>query len=226
VPLLEGGACGSLGPRDLREIGIEVVAIDVLELSSEVGVDRIRACGGINAWLSWQGPVLAIFRVATTAPSTTGWRGHGLPHLIRERDGELTVKSPVDGTALNTSHAALAMAALAIGAVPSAQLDNAGERFCLWDDAGSAPPAEDLVVSGLAAAQARAGKHFDDDSWQDVTEQLKAYCDCRACSLASGDLLRHLWESREITATHLLTWHNLHRMRLAVEKNKPARPLS
>jgi tRNA-guanine family transglycosylase len=42
-------------------------------------------------------------------------------------------------------------------------------------------------------------------------------CDCRACAVAGRGYLAHLWAMREITAEHLLGWHNLHQLRRMVE---------
>jgi len=217
VPLLEGGAYGSLGAADLHEIGIETVAIDVLELSIEVGIEEIQARGGINGWLSWQGPVLALYRTGASAPPGTGWRAHALPQLIRERDGEMTLKSSVDGRAIKTTRARILESARSIGAVPTAQLDEFGVRIGLWDDPGAPPPEEELVVSALAASQGRRGRRLDGGAWRDVDATGAVACDCRACGIASPELLVHMWRSREITATHLLTWHNLHQTRLLVQ---------
>src|SRR5438309_75529 len=74
LPLLSGLAAGSLGPTDLAEIGISVVAIDIVELAMGMGLDRVERLGGLARLTGWDGSLVAVARTASAPPAATGWR--------------------------------------------------------------------------------------------------------------------------------------------------------
>jgi queuine/archaeosine tRNA-ribosyltransferase len=223
LPLLSGTSAGSLDPADLVEIGISAAAVNIVELALGVGLEAVARLGGLAALTGWQGPLVAVGHTAGTAPSTTGWRAKGLPWLVSERDGVMVLRSPVDGGTTRLARAELADRAYGLGAEPAASLSEPGVTVADWDS--GAPPAQVLVVSRLAQEEAARGRFWAGEEWADLdlvateapTDPLVDGCSCRACAIASRAYLAHLLAMREITAEHLLGWHNLHQLRLRVE---------
>ena len=224
LPLLAGSAAGSLDPEDLLEIGISVAAVDIVELALGVGMERVERLGGFQTITGWDGPLVAVARVAVAAPATTGWRARLLPQLVSERDGVLVLRSSVDGGTYRLARSELTDWARRLGAEPATSLAGDGVDVVSWD--GDEPPAGALVVSSLAQDQAHRGRFWTGSGWADLQSEaaepdapLVPGCTCRACVIASHGYLAHLWAMHEITAEHLLGWHNLHQLRLRVEGN-------
>jgi queuine/archaeosine tRNA-ribosyltransferase len=223
VPLLAGTAAGSLGPRDLEEIGISVAAVDILELALGLGLERVAALGGLHALTGWAGPLLAVARTTTEVPVATGWRARALPRVVAERDGTLQLRSAIDGSTVRLTRSELADAARRMGAEPAASLAGDGVELWAWND-GHPPPGA-LLVSTLAQDMAAQARYWDGAGWAELSttggvednSPLLQSCRCRACAVASRGYLAHLSAMREITAEHLLGWHNLHQARLLVE---------
>jgi queuine/archaeosine tRNA-ribosyltransferase len=224
LPLLSGTAAGSLGPQDLEEIGISAAAVDILELALGLGLERIDRLGGLHAVTGWAGPLLAVARMTTFPAAAPGWRGRALPRLVAERDGILELRSSIDGATVQLARSQLSDAARRMGAEPAASLAGDGVELLAWDDA--TPPPGALLVSTLAQDMAANSRFWDGAGWTrlaaapgggDAGSPLLKGCRCRACALASRGYLAHLSAQREITAEHLLGWHNLHQLRLLVE---------
>jgi len=83
-------------------------------------------------------------------------------------------------------------------------------------------------VSDTAQERAREGQFWDGGGWAELTAggtagestggaPLLDTCGCRACTTAARGYLAHLWAMREITAEHLLGWHNLYQLLRLVE---------
>ena len=230
VPLLEGGAAGPLSAAELANAGVEVVAVDLLELVTGPGLDQVDAAGGLRRFLAAEQAILAIARVASEGDTERGWRGRGLARLLDGQGGVLRLQSPVDGRLTTITLDELAGWAEAAGAWPSAQFSLRGPVFTFWDRASGAAPPGELVVSPLLQGLSRDGTFWDGQRWQaleDVVEpdraQLIEGCDCRACAEASLPYLLHLWRSHELTAQVLLGWHNLRWLREIAEQ-RPAAP--
>ena len=226
APLLVGTAAGSLGPGDLEEIGISVVAIYVLDLLVAPGADGIHAAGGLRRFIGWDGDIVAV-EPASTEPSTsapvaaaTGWRARAPHHLVSEKDGVVKLRSSIDGGLVELRREAIA----AFSAEAGVLVADDPTAVATWRDADAPPPQAAIVVSALAAEQAAAGRYHDGMAWRPIDAPGAAAggapvdgCQCRTCRRARRDYLEHLWSMREITATHLLAWHNLHQLRALVE---------
>jgi hypothetical protein len=207
-------------------MGFEVVAVNLLELAVSPGLEVIRALGGLGPFTSWRGRLVAQLlgdRPETPARGSpvgaTGWRARRLPVIVREDDGEMELRSPVDGSTWRLNAADLWAAARELGA---ATLD--GESASWWRTHREPPPAGGTVVSSVPAQAAREGLYLTPGGWLEVAARaddargpLVEGCACRACAIAHAGYLAHLWRQREITAAHLLGWHNLHQARLLVE---------
>ena len=230
MPLLEGTAAGSMGPADLEEMGFQVVAVDLIELAVSPGLDVVAEAGGLGAYTAWGGAILALTREQPAAAirqgKGIGWRARGRPVLVREQGDELTLRSSIDGSTHHLTSSGLAHAAFDLGATPVAKVVGGG-RVTWWEEQDTPPPpAAGLVVSALPAVAARAGRYWTTEGGREIAAQtdaaapgpLVAGCACRTCEIAAIGYIAHLWHQREITAAHLLGWHNLHRARLLVEK--------
>ena len=209
-------------------MGFEVVAIDLIDMAVSPGLEVIAGAGGLAAFTGWPGAILALVRTPALAAvdedQPTGWRARRLPVLVRQQDDELTLRSPIDGSIHHLAYSALAGAAVDLGATPLAALLPAG-RVGWWDSDLQAPPPAGWVVSAVPATAARAGRYWTGTGWAEIaTEQdlaaagrLVEGCGCRTCEIARIGYVAHLWQQREITAAHLMGWHNLHQARLLVE---------
>lgn len=229
MPLLEGTAAGSMGPADLEEMGFQVVAVDLIELAVSPGLAVVAAAGGLGAYTAWGGAILALTRgqpAAAIGPGKgMGWRARGRPVLVREQGDELTLRSPIDGSTHHLTSSGLARAALDLGATPVTKVLGGG-RVAWWEEPDTPPPpSAGLVVSAVPAIAARAGRYWTAEGWLEIAAQIDAAvpgplvagCACRTCEIAAIGYIKHLWHQREITAMHLLGWHNLHQARLLVE---------
>jgi queuine/archaeosine tRNA-ribosyltransferase len=215
-----------MGPADLESMGFDVVAVDILELAVSPGLGVVAAAGGLGRFTGWRGTLLAVVRpqAVGTHAGPTGWRARRRPELVRERDDDLTVRSAVDGSLHDFTSSGLARAAVDLGGTPVAALLPSG-GLAWWEHSGAPPPNGYWVISSLAATAARTGSFWAGAGWVEIGEeveadargQLSAGCGCRACQLADVGYIAHLWRQREITAVHLLGWHNLHQARLLVE---------
>ena len=220
LPLLAGTAAGSLGPEDLAEIGITAAAVDIVELALGLGLDRVERLGGLARLTGWEGPLVAVARMASGRPAATGWRARALPELLSEHEGTLKLRSALDGGILSLERLALADWARRLGAEPATSVAGDGAEVLEWE--GGEPPPGALLVSGMAQERAREGRFWDGSGWTGLATAAGAGslvdgCGCRACAVASRGYLAHLWAMREITAEHLLGWHNLHQLHQMVE---------
>ncbi|MDP9325759.1 MAG: queuine tRNA-ribosyltransferase family protein [Candidatus Dormibacteraeota bacterium] len=219
APLLAGTAAGSLGPADLEEIGISIVAVDILELWLGVGFDRIDAGGGLGSFIGWDGPIVGVARYTEEGPVMAGWRGRGLPQLLKQRGDTIKLRSAIDGTAVDVVIDELRTKAAALG---PGVVDATGDHSVkLWSGAGYPPGNAQVVVTDAANLEAGAGRYHSDSGWTDLATAaggpLVAGCDCRTCGIAGSAYIAHLAAVHEITADHLLAWHNTHRLRRLVE---------
>ena len=229
MPLLEGSAAGSLGPVDLEAMGFTTVAVDLLDLAVSPGLDVLAAAGGLAQFTGWHGTTVALTRAHPTAdgqPGTAdgGWRARRPPALVRDHDGDLTVRSAIDGSIHHFTASGLARAAADLGARPVEDLVPQG-GLGWWDSPADDPPSTAFVVSAVPATAARAGLYLSAGRWLEIAAATDAAavgplavdCSCRACEIAEVGYIGHLWRQHEITASHLLGWHNLHQARLLVE---------
>jgi queuine/archaeosine tRNA-ribosyltransferase len=221
---MAGSAAGSLGPEDLREIGISAVAVDILELGLGFGWERIERLGGLRAFLGWDGPVVAVAGWSTGRAEATGRRAQALPQLISEEDGVLQLRYAIDGRTIRVGRQEISGWATRLGADPDVSIAGAGVALVAWEEGN--PPEGQMVVSRLAQHEAHRGRFWNGAGWIQLgasaaaagEEPLLKDCGCRACAIATHGYLTHLWGVREITAEHLLGWHNLHQSRLRVEE--------
>jgi queuine/archaeosine tRNA-ribosyltransferase len=220
APLLAGTAAGSLGATDLEEIGVSQVAVDILELGLAIGWERLRHFGDLRRFTAWEGEIVAVARYTDAATmGGGGWRARQLPQLLRRDKDTLRLRSPINGAVIDVAVERLATEAAALGAVP---VKGIGEQSSVtWSDPDSPAPAGAVVITDLAATEAAAGRFRSAGGWEPIEAPpdgpLVRGCRCRACEVATAPYIAHLWSANEITAQHLLGWHNLRQLLVEVE---------
>jgi hypothetical protein len=209
-----------------------VVAVNLLELAVSPGLDTIEAAGGIGAFTGWRREVAAVILAERTSEPAlagerqgSGWRARRLPLITADSGGELTVRSALDGSTHHFDEAALIELGAALGAPAPALATPAGGRLHWWRSQDQPPTTPGWIVSSVPADAAGAGFFWAGGEWRNMTSLVEAGapgplaegCACRACAIAGSGYIAHLWRQREITAAHLLGWHNLCQARSLVE---------
>src|SRR6266480_1726986 len=52
------GSVKALDPRELREMGAQIILGNTYHLNIRPGLDILRAAGGLHSFIYWQGPIL------------------------------------------------------------------------------------------------------------------------------------------------------------------------
>jgi queuine/archaeosine tRNA-ribosyltransferase len=202
--------------------------VNIYELAVSPGLAVLAAAGGLAAFCGWRERIVALKLSADDRPERAGaigWRGRGLPVVVREEGDALTLLSPLDGSKHQFSVAALESAARDLGAETVVDLAGEGIEVTWWRSCTEAIPGRAWVASSVPADAAADGRYWDGAAWSDINSAgdaatagaLMAGCGCRTCQVAPIGYLGHLWRQREITAAHLLGWHNLYQARLLTE---------
>src|SRR5881409_1944778 len=58
MPVGTQGSVKALDPRELREMGAQVILGNTYHLSIRPGLDIIRAAGGLHKFIAWREPIL------------------------------------------------------------------------------------------------------------------------------------------------------------------------
>lgn len=213
-------------------MAFETVAVNLLELAISPGLEAIIAIGGLAAFTGWTGAICGLLLAAEAGNppgegdrEDEGWRARRLPTITRRADDELTVRSWVDGSTHHLRASELLLAGGPLGARTATELVPGGVELNWWRRIDDIAPPTGWVVSSVPADAARDGMYRTQAGWSSIADSedaatpgpLVAGCACRACDVASAGYLGHLWRQREITALHLLGWHNLHQVRRLVE---------
>lgn len=109
VPVGTNSSVKSVSPRDLKEMGSQIVLANTYHLHLRPGEDLIKKFGGISKWMSWGGPTMTDsggFQVFSLGIGLE----HGVGKLLREEEGEskprlnkitkegVTFQSHIDGS--------------------------------------------------------------------------------------------------------------------------------
>src|SRR5258708_39425185 len=168
------------------------------------GLVAFEAVGGLRAFTGWRGPIVAVARASDDPPPEAGGRARSLPQLFTTRAGALRLRSAVDGSIVPVELAALFAKAREMGA--DEVLEQTLGPDTVWVQVGA------VIVSTTAQDAAESGRYWDGQGWRSIAGakgRLAPGCECRACRVATSAYLAQLWDAREITAQHLLNWHNL-----------------
>jgi queuine tRNA-ribosyltransferase len=90
MPVGTLGAVKGVPPRQLAELGADVMLCNLYHLSLRPGVGAIEALGGLHAFNGWQGPILT---------DSGGFQVWSLGHLRKVDEDGVTFKSHLDGSA-------------------------------------------------------------------------------------------------------------------------------
>jgi len=91
MPVGTQGAVKTLTPLELRELGAEALVGNTYHLALRPGVETVEACGGLHAFMGWDGPLLT---------DSGGYQVFSLARLRRIRDDGVEFSSHVDGRPL------------------------------------------------------------------------------------------------------------------------------
>ena len=228
MPLLEGGAAGGLGPRDLEEMGVGMVAVNILELALSPGFAAISAVGGLGGFSGWNGVILPV-TYGDLQPAArggdSGLRARRPPAILSDAGDEMVVRSEIDGSMHHLTHSALEAQAADLGVASWKDVAPEGTEVSHWESIDQPLRRDCWVVSGAPAEAGREGRYWTPAGWAEIAEITDAAiaaplvdgCACRACVSAHAGYIAHLWSQHEITAAHLLGAHNLHSVRSLVE---------
>ena len=81
----------AMTPRDLRETGTSIVLANTYHLLVRPGVETVAACGGLHAFMGWNGPILT---------DSGGFQVFSLAGIRKVGDDGVRFQSHVDGQAL------------------------------------------------------------------------------------------------------------------------------
>ena len=88
MPVATKGAVKTLTPRDLTEMGVEIVLSNTYHLSIRPGIDRVEKRGGLHRFMGWDGPILT---------DSGGYQIFSLAKLTKITDEGANFQSHVDG---------------------------------------------------------------------------------------------------------------------------------
>lgn len=87
IPVGTNSSVKSVSPRDLKEMGAQVVLANTYHLHLRPGENLIKKFGGLSKWMSWGGPTMTDsggFQVFSLGVGLE----HGVGKLLREEEGE------------------------------------------------------------------------------------------------------------------------------------------
>lgn len=88
MPVGTYGTVKAMTPRDLGEVGAQIILGNTFHLYLRPGLDVIGAFGGLHDFIGWQGPILT---------DSGGFQVFSLAHRRRISEEGVTFSSPVDG---------------------------------------------------------------------------------------------------------------------------------
>lgn len=88
VPVGTQASVKTLSPRELKEMGVQIVLANTYHLHLRPGEDLIKKFGGLTKFMSWNGPTMTDsggFQVFSLGIALE----HGVGKLLREKEGEV-----------------------------------------------------------------------------------------------------------------------------------------
>jgi queuine tRNA-ribosyltransferase len=89
MPVGTQGTVKAVTPADLHGLGVQIVLGNTYHLHTRPGVDIIEACGGLHAFMGWNGPILT---------DSGGYQVFSLARLRKVREDGVEFRSHVDGS--------------------------------------------------------------------------------------------------------------------------------
>lgn len=88
MPVGTQGTVKTLDPRELHEMGAQIILSNAYHLFVRPGLEVIRAAGGLHRFMSWSGPILT---------DSGGFQVFSLSQIRKVRDEGVEFRSHVDG---------------------------------------------------------------------------------------------------------------------------------
>ena len=89
MPVGTQASVKSLDPRDLKEVGTQIVLANNYHLYLRPGVQTIEDLGGLHNFMNWHEPILT---------DSGGFQGYSLQHLRKITKDAIIFKSHIDGS--------------------------------------------------------------------------------------------------------------------------------
>lgn len=89
MPVGTQGTVKTLEPRDLKALNVGMILGNTYHLTLRPGDDIMSACGGLHAFMGWDGPILT---------DSGGFQVFSLGHLRKIRDDGVEFNSHIDGS--------------------------------------------------------------------------------------------------------------------------------
>ena len=90
MPVGTAGAVKTMSPRELREVGAQVLLSNTYHLLLRPGMEIIKEAGGLHAFMSWDGPILT---------DSGGYQVFSLAERRKVTEGGVHFRSHIDGSA-------------------------------------------------------------------------------------------------------------------------------
>ena len=94
MPVGTYGTVKGMLPRDIHEIGAEIILGNTFHLMLRPGTEVVRAHGDLHDFTQWQGPILT---------DSGGFQVFSLGEMRKITEGGVTFRSPVDGSPVELS---------------------------------------------------------------------------------------------------------------------------
>jgi queuine tRNA-ribosyltransferase len=91
MPVGTQASVKTLDPRELREVGAQIVLANTYHLNIRPGIEIIRAAGGLHRFMSWDGPILT---------DSGGFQVFSLSKIRKIKQHGVEFRSHVDGARL------------------------------------------------------------------------------------------------------------------------------
>lgn len=89
MPVATQGTVKATSPRELRELGTEIILANAYHLYLRPGVDLIEQTGGLQRFMGWDGPILT---------DSGGYQVFSLRELCRVSEAGVAFRSHIDGS--------------------------------------------------------------------------------------------------------------------------------
>jgi queuine tRNA-ribosyltransferase len=167
MPVGTRGSVKGLTPRQIREVGLEMVLANTYHLLSRPGPEVVAELGGLHEFMGWDGPILT---------DSGGYQVFSLSSLNRISDDEVEFASHIDGARIRLSPARATAVQNQLGA----------DIIMAFDECVSLPcPAERLreaVERTIRWAEQSRAAHERRDQWMfgivqgGTDKELRSYC--------------------------------------------------
>ncbi|MGQ9664962.1 MAG: tRNA guanosine(34) transglycosylase Tgt [bacterium] len=94
MPVATQGTVKTLSPKDLKEIGVDIIVCNTYHLMQRPGTTLIKKLGGLHNFIGWHGAILT---------DSGGFQAYSLAELRKVNDDGITFSSHIDGSRITLS---------------------------------------------------------------------------------------------------------------------------